>query len=75
MCTFNGTPERDSVIIPAQGEFGSDIPAGDGKLANLLFYGVIRSGKLTNSKEERKPEQKSHAAIFIELLSVFIKAS
>jgi hypothetical protein len=28
------------VIIPAQGEFGSDIPAGDGKLANL-FYGVL----------------------------------
>ncbi len=25
------------VIIPAQGEFGSDIPAGDGKLANLFF--------------------------------------
>ncbi len=24
-------------IIPAQGEFGSDIPAGDGKLANLFF--------------------------------------
>jgi hypothetical protein len=23
--------------IPAQGEFGSDIPAGDGKLANLFF--------------------------------------
>ncbi len=28
------------VIIPAQGEFGSDIPAGDGKLENLFFYGV-----------------------------------
>jgi hypothetical protein len=28
------------VIIPAQGEFGSDIPAGDGKLA-ILFYGVV----------------------------------
>ncbi len=27
------------VIIPAQGEFGSDIPSGDRKLANL-FYGV-----------------------------------
>ncbi len=27
------------VIIPAQGEFGSDIPAGDEKLANL-FYGA-----------------------------------
>jgi hypothetical protein len=25
------------VIIPAQGEFGSDIPALDGKLANLFF--------------------------------------
>ncbi len=25
------------VIIPAQGEFGSDIPAGDGKLANLFL--------------------------------------
>jgi hypothetical protein len=25
------------VIIPAQREFGSDIPAGDGKLANLFF--------------------------------------
>ncbi len=25
------------VIIPAQGEFGSDIPAGDGKVANLFF--------------------------------------
>ena len=25
------------VIIRAQGEFGSDIPAGDGKLANLFF--------------------------------------
>jgi hypothetical protein len=25
------------VIIPAQGEFGSDIPAGDGKIANLFF--------------------------------------
>ncbi len=25
------------VIIPAQGEFGSDIPAGDGKLSNLFF--------------------------------------
>jgi hypothetical protein len=24
------------VIVPAQGEFGSDIPAGDGKLA-ILF--------------------------------------
>ncbi len=27
----------NDVIIPAQGEFGSDIPAGDGKLANLFF--------------------------------------
>jgi hypothetical protein len=25
------------VIIPAQGEFGSDIPAGDGKLATLFL--------------------------------------
>jgi hypothetical protein len=25
------------VIIPAQGEFGSDIPAVDGKLANLFL--------------------------------------
>jgi hypothetical protein len=25
------------VIIPAQGEFGSDIPAGDGKLGNLFL--------------------------------------
>jgi hypothetical protein len=25
------------VIIPAQGEFSRDIPAGDGKLANLFF--------------------------------------
>jgi hypothetical protein len=25
------------VIIPAQGQFGSDIPAGDGKLANLFL--------------------------------------
>jgi hypothetical protein len=25
------------VIIPAQVEFGSDIPAGDGKLANLFL--------------------------------------
>ncbi len=25
------------VSIPAQGEFGSDIQAGDGKLANLFF--------------------------------------
>ncbi len=25
------------VIIPAQGEFGSGIPAGDGKLTNLFF--------------------------------------
>jgi hypothetical protein len=32
------------VIIPAQGEFGSDIPDGDGKLANLLFT-VYMQGK------------------------------
>jgi hypothetical protein len=36
------------VIIPAQGEFGSDIPAGDGKLPNLFFAvyaeGVIQTG-------------------------------
>ncbi len=25
------------IIIPAQGEFGSDIPARDGKLANLFL--------------------------------------
>ncbi len=25
-------------IIPAQGEFGSDIPSGDGKLANFFFW-------------------------------------
>ncbi len=25
------------VIIPAQGEFGSDIPAGDGKVASLFL--------------------------------------
>jgi hypothetical protein len=30
------------VIIPAQGEFSSDIPAGDGKLANL-FLRCMRS--------------------------------
>jgi hypothetical protein len=30
------------VIIPAQGEFGSDIPAGDGKIASL-FYSVCGS--------------------------------
>jgi hypothetical protein len=29
------------VIIPAQGEFGSDIPAGDGKLANLFLRCVV----------------------------------
>ncbi len=27
-------------MIPAQREFGSDIPAGDGNVANL-FYGVM----------------------------------
>ncbi len=26
-----------TTFIPAQGEFGSDIPAGDGKFANLRF--------------------------------------
>jgi hypothetical protein len=30
------------VIIPAQGEFGSDIPAGDGKLANLFLRCIVR---------------------------------
>jgi hypothetical protein len=29
--------DDDDVIIPAQGEFGSDIPAGDGKLAILFL--------------------------------------
>jgi hypothetical protein len=28
---------RYDVIIPAQGEFGSDIPDGDGKFPNLFF--------------------------------------
>jgi hypothetical protein len=28
---------RHNWIIPAQGEFGSDIPAGDGKLVNLFL--------------------------------------
>ncbi len=28
--------------MSAQGEFGRDIPAGDGKLANLFCYGVER---------------------------------
>ncbi len=32
------------VIIPAQEEFGSDIPAGDGKLANLFFTVYIFKG-------------------------------
>jgi hypothetical protein len=34
-----------SFFIPAQGEFGSDIPAGDGKLANL-FFTVWADGKV-----------------------------
>jgi hypothetical protein len=36
------------VIIPAQGEFDSDIPAGDGKLANLFFtvYAPAKSHKV-----------------------------
>ncbi len=36
-------------IFPAQGEFGSDIPAGDGKLA-ILFFTVCREiNSLTHS--------------------------
>jgi hypothetical protein len=31
--------EVDNLINPDQGEFGSDIPAGDGKICNL-FYSV-----------------------------------
>jgi hypothetical protein len=27
----------NNLIIPGQGEFGSDIPAGDGKIDNLFF--------------------------------------
>jgi hypothetical protein len=30
----------NNLIIPGQGEFGSDIPAGDGKIDNL-FYSVF----------------------------------
>ncbi len=42
-CHYQTRPGREkwrhNWIIPAQGEFGSDIQAGDGKLVNL-FYGV-----------------------------------
>ncbi len=37
------------VIIPARGEFGSDIPAGDGKLAILFFNGVWGSSLFQGS--------------------------
>ncbi len=37
---FNVTNSYD-VIIPAQGELGSDIPAGDGKLSNLFLRCIV----------------------------------
>ncbi len=39
-----------NVIIPAQVEFGCDIPAGDGKLANLFY------GEGGGSEQERRLE-------------------
>ncbi len=37
------------VIIPAQGEFGSDIPAGDGKLSILFLRCVLHNCIARNS--------------------------
>jgi hypothetical protein len=28
---------RNNLLIPGQGEFGSDIPQGDGKIANFFY--------------------------------------
>ncbi len=41
------------VIIPAQGEFCSDILAGDGKLANLFFTVYVQI--LSRESGEEKP--------------------
>jgi hypothetical protein len=43
------------VIIPAQGEFGSDIPAGDGKLANLLLTVYIHKKLLVKGLTDLAP--------------------
>ncbi len=54
------------VIIPTQGEFGSDIPAGDGKLANLFFtVYMVKNYKIHTHCNFKGIDRKFYKATFI----------
>jgi hypothetical protein len=50
-------------LVPVQGEFGSDIPAGDGKMANLFLQCEAKIYQITNVITKFKLKRYSFAQI------------
>ncbi len=52
-----------SLIIPGQGEFVCDIPAGDGKIANLFYSVLLERRRKKASVEEEEIDGKLEGAV------------